>query len=305
MNSRAALAARGSGFARALLAAIVVVQLAACGGSTPPTQPPPSGGNPPINSNPPANTKPTIDAVAAQGRRPKQPPQFADVRETIDLTATVRDPETPIEELVYQWSAPVGTFTGTGRTVTWTTPDTIDQATLVTITLKVIENFGHPGQAKIFSQDTTATVTVDLHNSVKEVGDMAVRFLDRFSQPQTIKDWRDVMKDFKREVCPSPGEYDAERESVEDHIANYVMNSYNVGPATVSVNFGGICTANIHGDACASSRVMWNSTGPNGGVSRGIDHLTAVYAAPDKRWWLCSSRFHPDSTFDRTFYSRR
>ena len=112
-----------------------------------------------------------------------------------------------------------------------------------------------------------------------------------------------VMRDFNRDVCPLPGEYDDERRSVEDHIANYVMNSYSVGPASVTVNFGGTCAAGLPGDACASSRVMWSSTGPNGGTTRGTDHLTAVYSQTDQRWWLCSSRYAADTSFGASFYS--
>ena len=181
---------------RRKVAAGLLLVLAACGGSKPPTQPPPSN-NPPTNIDPPANTRPTVDGITVQGRRPGQPARFADVREMVDVTAAVRDPETPVEELQYQWTATVGTFISTGRIAIWTAPDSIPGPTTVTITLRVVEHFGHPGQAKIFSHDTTATVTVAVHDSAKEVGDMSFRFLDRFSQPQTIKDWRDVMRDFK------------------------------------------------------------------------------------------------------------
>jgi hypothetical protein len=248
-----------------------------------------------------------VDSIAVQGRRPKQPARFADVREIVDVTATVRDPETPIEELVYQWTATVGTFTGTGRVVTWTAPDSVSEpnGTTVTITLKVIENFGYPGQAKTFSHDTTSTVTLSLHDSVKEVGEMSSRFLTEFSKPQINRDWRDVMKDFNRDACPVKAEYDEERQSVEHHIANYVMNTFSIGVANVRLGFGGTCDFALPGDACSSARVMWDSKGPNGGVSRGTDYLTAVYSATNSRWWLCSSRYIPDSTADRSFYSGR
>ena len=286
-------------------AACVAILAAGCSDSKPPTQPPPVV-NPPTNNDPPANTRPAIDSISVQGRRPKQPPRFADVREIVDVSATVRDPETPIEELTYQWSATVGTFTGIGRTVTWTAPDTIDRPTTVTITLKVIENYGHPGQAKIFSHDATSTVTIALHDSVKEVGDMSGRFLTEFSKPQTNKDWRDVMRDFNRTVCPVPSEYDDERQSVEDHIANYVVHAYSVSQPTVTVGFGGMCAVGLPGDACVSARVMWDSTGPVGrSTTRGTDFLTAVYAAADQRWWLCSSRYAADGSFYHPFYSRK
>lgn len=275
----------------------------ACGGSTPPTQPPPPP--PPVIITPPQNTLPSIGTITVQGRRPKQPARFADVREAVDVTATVTDAETPVEELTYEWSAPVGTFSGTGRSVTWTAPQTVSGPTTVTLTLKVVEKYGHPGQAKIYSQDVSATQTLALHDSVKEVGDMSVRFLTEFSKPQTNKDWRDVMKDFSRSACPLPREFDEEREQVENHYNNFTMHSYELGMADVSQNFGGTCLFNLPGDACASVRVTWDSTGPEGRrITRGVDHLTAVYAASDARWWLCSSRFVSTTSFGASFYSR-
>ncbi|HEX2213848.1 MAG TPA: hypothetical protein VHH12_10450, partial [Mycobacterium sp.] len=195
-------------------ALVLAAAVVACGGS--PTNPGPTP-PPPPPSPPPANATPTIDGITVQGRRPGQPARFADIRETLDVAATVRDSETPVEELVYQWSATAGTFGGTGRTVTWTAPDSASTPTTVTLTLKVIENYGHPGQPKNFSQEVSSTVAVALHDSVKEVGDMSVRFLTEFSKPQTNRDWRDVMRDFNRERCPDTREYDDERRSVEDH----------------------------------------------------------------------------------------
>ena len=298
-------------FAAALALVLVV---GACGGdSKPPTQPPPSG-NPPPNADPPANTRPAVDSITVQGRRLRQPARFADVRETVDVTAAVRDPETAIEELVYQWTATVGTFSGTGRVVTWTAPDNISGPTTVTLTLKVVENFGHPGQAKIFSHDTTSTVTVALHDSAKEVGDISVRFLDRFSQPQSIKDWRDVLRDFKAAACPDPGEYESEREDVERHYKNFHMNSYSLGSASVTSNFGGSCAVPgrnpLRGDACALVSVRWDSTEvtatpPKTAVTTGVDYVSAAYSVTDGRWWLCGSQFISNSTLGHRFYSGR
>jgi hypothetical protein len=266
-----------------------------------------------INTDPPANTAPTIDGIVVQGRRTKQPANFADIRETIDVSASVRDAETAIDELVYQWTATVGTFSGTGRAVTWTAPDTIQGVTTVTITLKVVENFGYPGQPKNFSHDTTSTATLSLHNSNKEVGDMAFRFLDQFSQPQTNKDWRDIMRDFKAQACPDPGEFDSERFDVERHYNNFVMNSYRVDAPIVSTSFTDGCAVpnrgTLRGDACVRIGVMWDSTQftatpPSKKVTSGIDYIAAAYSPADRRWWLCSSQFIETGTPGHSFYSR-
>jgi len=292
---------------RTVAAACLAFSLAACGGDNrPPTQPPPPP-PPPVNLDPPANTAPAIDGITALGRRPKEPARFADVRETIDVTATVRDPETPIEELTYQWSATAGTFTGTGRAVTWTAPDTVMQPT-VTITLKVIEAYGHPGQAKIFSQETTGTVTISLHDSIKELADMAGRFLTEFSKPQTNQDWRDIMRDFNAAVCPTPSLVEEEKDDVVRNYTYYEMHTYAIWPATVVTNFGGTCLRDRQGDACISVPARWDSTDTRTkqrGVAEGVDHLSAVYSPAQSRWWLCSSDWVPTGTLGYSFYPGR
>jgi hypothetical protein len=86
------------------------------------------------------------------------------------------------------------------------------------------------------------------------------------------------------------------------------MNAYDIGAAQVSINFGGACAVPgevLPGDACSAVRVAWDSTGPTGRrLSSGVDLLTAVYSANDSRWWLCSSRFDPDTNASHSFYSK-
>jgi hypothetical protein len=252
---------------------------------------------------------PSIDSITVQGRRAGQPARFADVRETVDVAATVSDAETPIGELVYQWTATAGTFSGTGRNVTWTAPETAATPPgSVTITLKVIENYGHPGQPKNFTQDVSRTQTLALHDSVTEVGDMARRFLTEFSKPQTNQDWQDIMNDFKASACPQPGLVDDEKEDVIRHYTNFTMHAYTIENASVALHFGGACSfRNRPGDACASVPVFWDSTDSRDGVRRtvsGIDHVGAAYSTADSRWWLCSSDLEPFTASGHSFYSR-
>jgi len=279
----------------------------ACGGSSTPTQPT----TPPPVVTPPANSMPSIASITIQGKRPRQPARFADASEAVDVSVSVSDAETPVDELTYEWTAPVGTFSGTGRSVTWTAPADVSAPAEITITLKVTERYGHPGQPKDFSQNTSATQTLSLHDSRKEVGNMSVRFLTEFSKPQTNKDWRDIMLDFKASVCPKPDEYDSERSDVERHYNNFFMHSYRVDPASTSVNFAGSCGVPgrqpLAGDACSSVPVVWDSTElatGNRRTTRGTDYLAAAYSATDKRWWLCASQFIDATSFGNSFYSR-
>ena len=249
---------------------------------------------------------PVIESISVQGRRQGQPARFADLRETVDVTAAVTDAETPVAQLTYQWTATAGTFSGTGRQVTWTAPASASTPSTVTITLRVIENYGTN-----LSHQVTGTQTVALHDSSKEVGDMAVRFLTEFSKPQTNQDWRDIMRDFDLQggTCEDAREIENERGDVERHYGNFFMHNYTIGMPNVSVGFDQGCAVpgRTHrpGDACASVPVMWDSTGPGGrAVTSGVDYVSAAYSSAGSRWFLCSSDFLGTSTLGHAFYSR-
>jgi hypothetical protein len=175
----------------------------------------------------------------------------------------------------------------------------------VTITLRVVERYGPGG---IFQQEVTATRSVSLHDSPRELGDMARRFLTEFSKPQTNRDVNDIMRDFNASACPKPSEVDDERDDVIEHYTYFTMNAYDIGPASVQVSFKGRCFAGLEGDACISVPVRWESTDKRNGVkasTSGTDHLTGVYTPAQKRWWLCSSRYQRTGTFGHLFYSIR
>lgn len=287
----------------ALAGAALALTLAAgaCGDS--PIQPGPNPHpNPNPNPQPINNTPPTIASITVQGTRTRQPANFADVGETIPIVAAITDAESNIETLQYNWTATQGSFTGTGRTVSWVAPPAIDQRVTVTIALEVVERFGTSQENKV-----SRTATLSLHDSRKEVGDMSVRFLTEFSKPQTNQNWQDIMRDFKASACPDPGEVEGEREDVIRHYTNFTMHSYQISPAQVTIGFGGSCFEGVKGDACASVAVVWNSTDKRNGITAttsGTDHLTASFSTADDRWFLCSSRFRSPFTLGHPFYMR-
>jgi len=277
---------------------VVVAFLAGGCGDSPnnpgPINPPPP---PPVN-----NTAPTITSITVQGTRLRQPANLADVGETIPVVATVTDPESNVDSLQYNWTATLGTFTGTGARVSWVAPASIAQPVTVTITLEVVERFGTNQENKV-----NRTATLALHDSRKEVGDMSVRFLTEFSKPQTNQNWQDIMRDFKASACPDPGEVEGERDDVIRHYTNFVMHTYQVGPPQVTLGFGGTCFEGVKGDACVSVGVVWNSTDKRNNVTAttsGTDHLTAAFSTADDRWFLCSSRFRSPFTLGHRFYTR-
>src|SRR5262249_9513322 len=153
-------------------AVAVALVLAACGGSpTRPSNTPGGGGS---GQQPPPNNLPVIDSIAVQGTRAKEPPNFADLAEAVAVTAKVHDDETAAGQLQYVWTATAGTFSGTGANVTWQAPASAATPAEVTITLKVVEKYGSPAS---FQHEVTGTAKLSLHDSIKEVGDMARQFL--------------------------------------------------------------------------------------------------------------------------------
>jgi hypothetical protein len=290
------------------LFAAVVGLAGSCGGgpNIGPT-PPPGGGNGGGggggggNPNPPANSQPVIETITVQGTRPGQPANFADLGESIAVSGKVRDAETPIDQLVYTWTATTGTFTGTGANVTWQAPATAPVAVegltpaTVTITLTITEKFGHPGQPLSFEQSVWTTTSVALHDSVKEVGDMSRQFLLDFSDTN-IKDANYILRNFgSTSFCPDPQAVIDERFDVTRNFTEYRMTNFGIGQAATTVSFGGRCPVfGSRGDACAVVPVFWDSieikTGKRS-FSSGNDIIAAAYSTSEKRWWLCASNY--------------
>jgi hypothetical protein len=293
---------------RRLLARAAVVctllLIAACSdspaGPTPPpdTQPPP----PP----PPTNTAPVIESIAVQGTRWNEPPNFADLSESVDVTAVVRDQETTVEQFQYVWTATTGTFSGTGAHVSWQAPAAFATPASVTLTLEVVERYGTNLENRV-----NRTATLSLHDSVKEVGDMSRQFLLDFSDTN-IKDASYIMRNFGGVgTCPQPNEVSDERAQVTNHYMNFRMLDYRVGTPTVSVNFGGSCPFRFKsGDACAVLPVYWHSFNMSENKPErveGDDIIAAAYSKVDTRWWLCASDFDGRSLLagsTRSFYIR-
>ena len=66
-----------------------------------------------------------ISGLTAQGTRKKEPANLADANEEIVLTASVTDAETANDKLTFEWSSPVGSFSGTGPLVRWRAPASV------------------------------------------------------------------------------------------------------------------------------------------------------------------------------------
>ena len=263
------------------------------------------------------NTVPTITSVTAQGTRGNQPPNMADLNEVINVAVFVVDPETNPDALTYEWTGASGTFFGAGRAVTWRAPASLAATPVdVTLTVTVIERFIAPdpqGLPKEFEHRVPRTFNVRVHNSGKEISDLASEFLNLFSNSNVPP--ATVTSGFSTSICAS-----STAQELADVVKNrclYTINSFFVGPPATNVNFKGFCTIGTGNtartraaDACSHVPVQWTSTvranalscpvqdfGPNGeplvpgkvGSTAGTDMVTAVYEG--NRWRLCHSDY--------------
>lgn len=238
------------------------------------------------------NLLPVVNALTATSTQANAPADFANLNEDVAVKAAVTDAETPVSQLTFEWSADVGTITGTGPSVTWRMPATASTPRSATVTLRVVEPLGGGGG----SQSTTAKATLSLHDSVAEVGNISRQFLLDFSDSSMPGSY--VVRNFW-EGCSGKAE---ELSDVNNNRLYYTILSSTIGqPTNVTIGFKAGCVVPGRGardgDGCAVVQCLWRDLyKPTGaiGTTSGPDYLTAVYR--NSRWWLCSSDFPSGST---------
>jgi hypothetical protein len=236
---------------------------------------------------------PVVDGLTARGTRPNEPPGFADLNEEIQVSASVSDPDTPIDQLQFEWRSDVGTFSGSGANVTWRAPADVRTPLQVTLNLRVADDRGSASSA----------IAVSVHDSNKEVGDLAREFLLDFSDSSKPPDY--VTRNFStgpRCIKERNGEFG----DVVKNRTLYKIETYTIDEAkSVKVAFNSVpCTFNplqpINGDACAVIPSSWNSlclvTNPECTAGEhthadGLDYVTEVYEGT--QWRLCGSKYGP------------
>jgi len=184
-----------------------------------------------------SNAPPSIVSIAVKGSKPREPPQFADLDETVTVSATVTDAETPVSQLTFAWSAEAGAVSGSGASVTWTAPHAFTTPGNLTLTLTVTERFQTTNSAGVQASgenQVKGTTTVRMHDSRKEVSDLAVNFLTAFSQQLAPEV---VMANFSRNCAGT----NAELSDVQHNQVDFAISNYNLGVPDTSVGFTGRC----------------------------------------------------------------
>jgi IPT/TIG domain len=236
-----------------------------------------------------ANAPPVISNLRAVGGA-NQPSGFAESAGEITASAVVTDAETPDTGLVYEWTADAGTFTGTGASVRWKAPAISGPPVTARLTLTVIERYtssDSSGNPVASEHRVSAATTVSVHDSVKEVGELATAFLTDFSTSSVSPEA--AVRHF---YTGCPGRQD-ELADIRDNRAQYLITAYDLGTPTVTIDFGGVCPFRSRtGDACISLSCEWDSTTRatgEKGTARGTCFLTSVYR--ESKWQLCDSNF--------------
>jgi hypothetical protein len=261
----------------AVLTAVVVN--GSCGGS-------PMSPGPATPIAPPAavvNTPPVIESIVASASR-------AEVDSDVTITATVRDAETPVAQLRYEWKADAGTFTGEGASVKWRAPKGTPTPADYTIRLTVTETYG-PANAVGGSQQNIVNGTspvVRLHDSPKELGDLALGFLGDFASssvsPSTCV--RDFSDNCRGKV--------AEKADIEWNREHFTIMGSSLRLQNVRVGMSGT-TADMSVACSFTSRITKCEPGDKacvvGSVGTGAGDCTLTGVYEQQRWWLCESHY--------------
>jgi hypothetical protein len=263
------------------LAAIFVC---ACGGSSnsPTPVPQPSSPGPP-SSGPSVNLAPVVESISASS-------DHVEVDNEITLTATVKDQETPVDQLKYEWKAAAGSFTGDGASVKWRAPKDVKTPADYDITLVVTESYGVPDTSGTRQQNvTTASVpAVRVHNSPKELGDLSLQFLSDFanstiSAGTCVRDFSDSCRGKQDER----GDIEANRVHFEILSSSLSLKSVTVASSALSANMTVACSFTSRIKACDAGDKA--CVVGDVGTARGDCILTGKYE--NRRWWLCDSHF--------------
>ena len=268
---------RGRFTAASALAFAFSLAIGACSGS-----PTISTVTPPVVTPPVVvNTPPTITSVTIGATR-------AEAGQGVQVTASVKDAETPVDQLTYAWSATPtnGTFNGTGATVTWTPPSGVTTPDLYTITLTVTEHYTSAGQAQ--QNVVSSSATVHYNDSKKESVDLASLFLQDFgtfttSPAQCVRNFSDNI------ACQKGNEFT----DITYNRANYHILSSTF--TATSVTFDQPRQNGVVDGPCVFEDIPNVGENPpltNAGkreLVAGTCHLTTVYE--NFQWRLCVSNF--------------
>ncbi len=275
------------------LALLAVTLVAACGGSPSGPAPVPPPVPPPVPV--PANIAPQIESITASVAR-------VEADRDVTLTAVVKDAETAIDQLTFEWKADAGIFTGSGASVIWRAPKDAATPRDYAMSLTVTETYGTADATGARPKHTVsaASPAVRVHDSAKELGDMSIAFLRDFANSSVSPSA--CLRDFA-DSCPGKG---AERDDIENNRIKFQILSSTLNLSSVSVAGDQVSASMRVACSFTSRRLKCLPDDPIGCTvgaiepANGICRLTGRYEL--KRWWLCDSNFDPIGTLSPSMH---
>lgn len=229
------------------------------------------------------NVAPVVESITLSSDR-------VEVDSEITLTANVKDQETPVDQLRFEWKATAGTLSGEGAVVKWRAPKDIKTPADYEISLTVTETYGTADSSGKRPQNVTTATTpsVRVHNSPKELGDMSLQFLTDFAHSSVSTST--CLRDFT-DSCKGKSE---ERDDIDSNRVHYQILSSSLTLRSVNVASSGL-SANMTVACSFTSKTLVCDPGDkfcvvgDVGTAKGDCTLTGKYE--NRRWWLCDSHF--------------
>jgi hypothetical protein len=239
------------------------------------------------------NVPPVIQSMTVAPR--------AEAGTEVAVEAAVHDSETSPANLVYEWTAPGGSFAGSGATVRWLAPG-VTGPTPYDLTLTVVERYSvaiDGGSEETRENRVTKTATVHVNDSTAEITTLARTFIDDFLHSDRSPEF--CVRNFT-DSCAN-----GKRDELNDIRENRRL--FLNDPAASSLGTGSIgfydqgssprqpvpTSQSLFAEFLAPCRFASRSRATGAfGIAIGTCRLTHVYE--DWQWRQCESHFLPAST---------
>lgn len=242
---------------------------------------------------------PAVVSVTIRGPRQNQPQGFANQGDVVLITPVIDHVDTSLVD--YSWTG-AGIFVTDSGVTSWQLPPQVSPTpSALTSSLVVTKSFSENGTTHHLSSPPFA-VTVNAHDSEKEVLDMGEDFLTLFTKQFSSEQ---VLHNFSRTCDGGRGRDDEAGDGAKNR-ADLIedFNAFRIARRPgFAIRFKSFCSAGtkpaqLNTDACASFSVHWEGIERKSSsrfVTDGIDYVSAVFE--DDRWKLCHSSFVGTESF--------
>ena len=207
----------------------------------------------------------------------------AEVNAEVGFAVAVDDPQPSPGDLIYEWSAPGGTFSGSGAAARWRAP-AVSQPTPFTLTLTVIERYtvmDPDGRPETRENKAAASTVVHVNDSRAEITSLSLTFIDDFVHSERTPEH--CVRNFTDGCDGKQWELDDIRRNRREYRIDPARSSFSIH----SISFNGATTrATVLAPCRFGSTELATGTF---GVANGTCRLIVVYE--NWRWYLCESWF--------------